>query len=188
MCVIQAQCLTEAFPRTKIRTPVVMLFANLEKVGVKYASRYSTTLLNCTAFSSDCCRHCGPLGRGENEHGKDRMLLANSHVRKSAPVKNKRRVTFLSLPCAIHRRRLMINGTPIMYLQHAPMSSKGRVVPRPSLRTVPSTIPVPGYTNAVDGVGIFGLGITHGNPVSANSMERCHPCESKTQYSGKRVG
>lgn len=46
----------------------------------------------------------------------------------------------------------------------APSSSKGRVVPRPSERLVPSKRHVPEYTRAVSGVGMFGLGGTHGSP------------------------
>ena len=38
----------------------------------------------------------------------------------------------------------------------APISSNGRVVPRPSDRFVPSIMPVPGYTTAVSTVGMFG--------------------------------
>ncbi len=46
----------------------------------------------------------------------------------------------------------------------APSSSNGRVVPRPSDRFVPSNRQVPEYTSAVSGVGMFGLGGTHGSP------------------------
>lgn len=47
------------------------------------------------------------------------------------------------------------------------MSSNGRVDPRPSDRFVASNRQVPGYSSAVSGVGMFGLGRTHGSPVSA---------------------
>ena len=50
----------------------------------------------------------------------------------------------------------------------APMSSNGRVVPRPSERLVASNRQVPGYSSAVSGVGMLGLGITQGSPVPAN--------------------
>ncbi len=46
----------------------------------------------------------------------------------------------------------------------APSSSNGRVVPRPSDRFVPSNRHVPEYTSAVSGVGMLGLGGTHGSP------------------------
>lgn len=39
-----------------------------------------------------------------------------------------------------------------------PIISNGCVVPLPSLKSVPSNIPNPGYTLAVDSVGILGLG------------------------------
>jgi hypothetical protein len=47
------------------------------------------------------------------------------------------------------------------------MNSKGRVVPRPSERLVPSNMHRPGYTQAVSRVGMLGEGSTHGSPEPA---------------------
>ena len=40
---------------------------------------------------------------------------------------------------------------------------------------MPSKRQVPEYTSAVSGVGMFGLGGTHGSPVSSKKSERRHP-------------
>ena len=51
---------------------------------------------------------------------------------------------------------------------------------------MPSNIPVPGYTSAVSGVGMFGLGMTHGRPVAAYGMSRRQPATSMTDSSASR--
>ena len=56
-----------------------------------------------------------------------------------------------------------------------PMSSNGRVVPRPSEQLVPSNRQVPTYASAVVGVGMLGEGGTQGSPLCAHVMPRRHP-------------
>ena len=66
----------------------------------------------------------------------------------------------------------------------APMSSKGRVVPRPSDRCVPSNSTAPGYTMAVSSVGMFGDGRTHGRPV-ASKYDRPLPAFHRDDVHGR---
>src|SRR5208283_1833305 len=54
----------------------------------------------------------------------------------------------------------------------APKISNGRVVPRPSDKSVPSSMTCPGYTVAESSVGRFGDGMTHGSDVSSNHSPR----------------
>lgn len=67
-------------------------------------------------------------------------------------------------------------------VQSVPISSKGRVVPRPSDSVVPSMRPVAGYSIAVCSVGMFGEGITHGPARSAGAPSQ--PAVSMTVSSG----
>ncbi|MEU4801152.1 hypothetical protein [Actinosynnema sp. NPDC023587] len=60
-------------------------------------------------------------------------------------------------------------------------------MPRPSESTAPSNKHVPGWTSAVPWVGVFGLGDTHGRPVSRSPRRRPRTTNSAPVAAAARI-
>src|SRR5438477_5130909 len=120
-----------------------------------------------------------PVSKDRNVFGSVTRIIAPPHVSPACLANIGRKwIGMKETPGSSRAVKASANGAAGS--QGAPKYSKGRVVPRPSDRFVPSSRHMPGYTSAVATAGMLGDGETQGSPVAEKSTPRAQPDTGQT--------